>query len=252
MKIFHNPELKQITFCDERFYTKDNINYYPSVTTILDVYPKGFGFMEWLKTVGSNAEEVVKRSADTGSTVHNMIDVYLSGKKISWTNEKGEAIYKLDEWLMFLKFVEFYEKYKPETVAHEVSVLDGELGFGGTIDFVCRIENTIWLLDYKTGNGIYKTHEIQVSAYKKLWNKLYPDMLIEKTGIFHLKAMTRGEDKAGKSIQGKGWKLHEPEQPFDYLYSLFEHTFAIYKEEYPEIKPKNLIYPDFAQIKEEK
>lgn len=248
MRTIHNQENHQITFLDERYYTHDNITFYPSVTTILDVYPKGFGFTQWLKDLGSNADEVVKRASNTGSKVHDMIDIYLSGEKISWVNEAGETLYTLEEWLMFLKFVEFYNTYKPSIIIHEESLLDEKLGFGGTLDLVCRIENQTWLIDYKTGNGHYKSHELQISAYRKLWNKINPKNQIERVGIFYLKSTTRGEDKSGKTIQGKGWKLYEPEQTLDYLDSLFQHTFAIWKEENPEIKPKNEVYPDFAQI----
>jgi len=34
--------LEQITVFDDRFYTKNGKDFFPSVTTILDVYPKVF------------------------------------------------------------------------------------------------------------------------------------------------------------------------------------------------------------------
>lgn len=257
MKTIHDSSKGQITFLDERFYTKDNIKFFPSVTTILDVFPKGYGFIQWLKDLGANADEVVKRSQEIGSNVHSAIDQYLQGEKITWVGENKEPQYSLEEWLMFLKFVEFWTKYKPRIIANEVSLVDEELGYGGTLDLVCEIKDGdfsgIWLIDYKSGHSIYKSHFIQLAAYKKLWNKISKESQINKMGIFHLKATTRGEDKTGRQIQGKGWKLAEPDKSYDYLCSLFDHTFAIWKDENPEIKPKNMIYPDAAQwIKEVK
>ena len=59
----------------------------------------------------------------------------------------------------------------------------------------------------------------------------------------HLRAATRGPDKTGKRIQGEGWKLDEVED-LEKTWNLFRHTKVIWKEENPNPKPKNLVYPD--------
>ena len=60
--------------------------------------------------------------------------------------------------------------------------------------------------------------------------------------------MTRGADKTGKNIQCDGWKLEEATD-LEHLYKLFEHTHAIWKEENPNPKPKNMVYPDKMSMK---
>jgi len=50
MRLFKT--LDKIQILDERFYTLDKETYYPSVTTILNAYPKGHYFNEWLKDNG--------------------------------------------------------------------------------------------------------------------------------------------------------------------------------------------------------
>jgi len=247
MKIVHKPNLKQITFLDERFYFDNKTeSYFPSATTVLDVYPKGFGFTQWLKDLGANSDEVVKRAQDQGTKIHNAIEQFLQGGDVTWTDGEHEN-FTLDEWMMILKFYDFYLINKPETISVEESLVDPELGFGGTLDYVCKIKGEVWYIDWKSGSAIYKTNKIQASAYQKLWNKQKEEK-ITRLGCMHLRAQTRGEDKTGKQIQGEGWKLDEITDP-DHLYKLFEYSKAIWSEENPNPKPKNLIYPD--RIKKE-
>lgn len=246
MKVFHDPKHKVINFLDERFYTEDNITFYPSVTTILEAYPKGYGFNEYLKKLGFNADAELEKAGNEGSKIHDAIDRWLKGERVSWVDEKGNANYILKEWIMIKKAVEFFIVHKPEILAQEISILDKDLKIGGTIDLVCKINNEIWLIDYKSSNYIWKTHELQLSAYIALWNRSFPEHKINKHGILHLKAMTRGAN--GDKIQGKGWQLKEFERPWRDAYRVFDHTKNIWNEENPNYIPKNEEYPDFFEM----
>ena len=70
---------------------------------------------------------------------------------------------------------------------------------------------------------------------------------ITRVGCMHLRSRTRGPDKRGKSIQGEGWKIDEV-TGIDKLYRLFEHAQAIWREENPNPKPKNKVYPDEIKL----
>ena len=96
----------QINFLDNRFYKHGDM-YYPSVTSILQYFPKGKFFENWLKDVGHNAEFIAKKSADEGTQTHSLIERYLTGEKLDWLDDKGNALYSLHVWQMLLKFVEF-------------------------------------------------------------------------------------------------------------------------------------------------
>lgn len=248
MKIIHDQEAKQINFLDERFYTIDGKDFFPSVTTILDVYPKGYGFVQWLKDLGNNADEVLRRAGEQGSKVHEAIDMYLKGVKVSWTNIEGNPYYSIEEWKMILRFVEFWETHKPTLISNESSLCSEKLGFGGTIDIVCEIKGEIWLIDTKTSNAIHTSHELQIAAYSVMWNLLNEDRQIERTGIMWLKSATRAEDKTGKKVQGKGWVLKEFDRHYQDAYKIFQHTHAIWREENPNYKPKNMILPDHIKL----
>ena len=238
-KIFHDVENNRIDFLDERYY-KAGDNFYPSVTFVLESYPKGYGFIEYLKSQGNNAEVELKKAGDEGSLIHDAIDMYLKGEQVVWNDE----VYSFRVWTQILKIFSFFETHKPEIIENEVSITSDKYRIGGTIDLICRLNGELWLIDYKSSNALYKTHELQISAYATMWNEVFPDKKIDKTGILWTKAQTRGEDKSGKKIQGKGWQLKEPERHYTDAFEIFKHTLAIFNEENPNAKPKNITYPD--------
>lgn len=247
MKVIHNAEAEQINFLDERFYTLDGNIFYPSVTTVLEVYPKGYGYLQWLKDLGNNADEVVRRAGEQGSKVHDAIDQYLKGFSVHWADSEGRTNYTLEEWQMILRFVEFWETHEPIILANESKLVSESLGLGGTIDIVCEINGEIWLIDAKTSNAIHTSYELQIAAYAEMWNQLNPQP-IDRTGIMWLKAQTRGADKTGKKIQGEGWQLKEFDRHYTEAFKVFQHCHAIWKEENPTYKPKNMMYPDKIKL----
>jgi len=250
MKIIHKPGSKIIQFLDERYYFDNKTGtYHPSATTILNVYPKGFGFNQWMKDLGNNADIIVKRAQDRGNKVHNAIEDFFNGKELMW-HEKEQDNYALDEWRMLLRFFDFYKTYKPKAIAVEPSLVSPELGFGGTLDLVCtlpKFPKDIWYIDWKTGKSIYKTNKIQGASYQELWNSKMKSK-ITRVGCMQLNALTRGPDKSGKNVQGKNWKLNEVINPEKY-FKLFKYTQAIWREENPNPRPKNMVYPDRISAK---
>jgi hypothetical protein len=239
--LFYDKEAKQVNFLDERFYTNDDINYFPSVTTILNVYPKGEYFYDWLRQVGYNSQRIVDDAANQGSKVHDMIESYCNGLDVNWVNKEDEPIYTLKEWKMFLGYVEFYEKYQPKLECVEGKFVSPSLGFGGAVDQVFMLDGLRIMSDNKSSNSLHKSNELQLGAYATMWNEKFPNKKIDKTAIMWVNAKTRGESK--NKIQGKGWQLKIFDRPYQESYKLFEHTHAIWKEENPNYYPKNKSYP---------
>ncbi len=244
-RVFHDHFHQQINFADERFYTKDNATFYPSVTSVLSHYPKGYGFEDWLKSVGYNSEIILQRAGEQGSKIHDAIDSFLKGNEILWTGDN----YSEDEWKMITKFMEFWNTNEPEIIANEQNLVSDRYRLGGTIDLVCKLKGKIYLIDYKSSNALYKTHELQIATYAMLWNEV-SDAQIEATGILWLKAAARGADKKGDKIQGAGWQLKDDfGRHYSEAFKIFEHLRAIWDEENPDAKPKNLVYPDRYKMK---
>jgi len=238
---FINIELNRLEFLDQRFYLvgdTDNPTYLPSVTTILDVYPKGPAFDQWLKDTGAQAGIIAQRAADSGSRVHAGIERLIKGEEIVWDDKE----FNMEEWQALLKYVDFNERFKPNVLAAESVVYNLCMGYAGQVDIVCEIDGVRWLLDNKFGNAIYKTYWFQLVAYKEAWEEMHPDLAIDKVGILWLKAHTRTEGKKG-TMQGKGWQIVEPPDTHERLWGIFRKTLEIYKYENPNDAPKNVILP---------
>ena len=223
---------KRIEIVDERYYQvgedKDGHPvYYPSVTRILnEAYVKGQVFEQWLKDVGQNASIVSQRAAEAGSVVHNAIERLLRGEELSFDSfVEGDFKYRenrfyIEEWLAILKFLDFYDEYKPETVGVEEIVFNKKEKYAGTLDYRCNIEGEKWLIDFKYGNEIYPSYWLQVAAYAKC----FEPGTIDRLGILHLKARTRGRDRQKKIMQGEGWRLTPAPMSIDNLYEAFLHV----------------------------
>jgi len=233
----------KITWMDQRWYRiEETDTYFPSVTTILEAYPKPFALFEWMKKHGENADEIRDAAAEVGSRVHQAIETYDKGIEITWADANGDPQYTLLEWQLICKYVEFHTKTNYELVCNEISYCSEKLRYGGTIDKIARFNGKLWLIDNKTSNAIYDSHWLQLAAYKRLWEEKNPDHLIDQIAILHLKAQTRTEGK-GDAIQGKGWKLCLPEQPLEYYYDLFDATYKLWSSQNPSAKPLNRVYP---------
>ena len=234
MKILTKPN--RIDFLDERFYhvaDKDGQPiYFPSVTSILNEFGKGYGFNQWLMDVGSNSAIIANRAAESGSIVHEALHQLALGVEINW-NDKVIGDYKyhsdhysLEEWKGILKFKEFVDQTQPTGFNPESMVYSLNNKYAGTVDLVCDINGETYLIDYKFGENIYETAFLQVSAYAKAVEEL--GRKIDKVGVLHLKAKTRGADKRGKVIQGNGWKLATHKYSIDQLFETFLAVKKIY------------------------
>ena len=242
----YSADNKQINVLDQRFYRR-NDKYYPSVSSILNYFPKNQFFHAWLKDVGHNSDIIASKAAAEGTQVHNAIDDFLNGAEINWLDEWGNAKYSLDVWKMILKFANFWNTHKPELVVTEYHLFSDEHEYAGTTDIVCRLNEQLWLLDNKTSNSLHTSMDLQLASYAKAWNETH-DTPIEETGILWLKASTRGEGK-GDAIQGKGWQL---KQIGDVLtnFRMFQNIYEIFKLENPNYRPMTESLPTTIKIAE--
>jgi hypothetical protein len=78
-----------------------------------------------------------------------MIEKYFEGKEITYLNKDGYP--KMDPlvWQMFLRFVDFWETYKPTLIETEVHLFSEELKVAGTCDLFVKLMESYGLLILK-------------------------------------------------------------------------------------------------------
>lgn len=239
MKNFNiDQEKGRIEFIDTRFYATSEGGYVPSVTTILEAYPKDASYFKWLKDVGGDADAIRDEAGRRGSLVHELTERYDSGEEVSYIDENGRPKYKMLEWSMFERYVDFTENHKPNIDMIEVHMVSSELGYAGTLDRILSIDGKTYLVDIKTSGSIYPSYWLQLAAYRELLAK--GGVLVDEVAILWLNAKTRTRGKKG-DIQGVGWQFVSKEDTTQEI-KLFNATFELWKSINDDIKPKQFFY----------
>ena len=228
-----SEDATQITLPDARYYRR-NGKYYPSVTYVLGYYPKGKHFENWLKQVGFSADYIVKKAAEEGTQVHELCEAYLNGEELNFLDDRGRPLHNPDVWQMFLRFVEFWETFKPTLIETEVHIFSDTLGVAGTCDLIVDINGKLWLLDLKTSNQIQTTYELQTAVYGQCYEECF-EKKIDCYGILWLKSSKR-KASAGK-MQGKGWEVVESSRTFEENIDIFKTVKRLFDLENPTHSP---------------
>lgn len=148
-----------------------------SVTTIIGQnlgWNKG-AMMGWAYNQGKaglSLYEARDKAADIGTLAHLMINADVYGKVFDTSPYPADTVDKAENaflaWLDWKRLVDF------KLIAAEMSLVDNELGFGGTFDKV-SVKDKLSLTDFKTGKAVYVDMWIQMSAYAHLWELHFPD-----------------------------------------------------------------------------
>tara|TARA_R110001592_G_scaffold42328_1_gene137435 strand:+ start:90 stop:860 length:771 start_codon:yes stop_codon:yes gene_type:complete len=240
-----SEDSKQITLPDSRYYQRNGA-YYPSITHVLGTYPKGKFFEDWLKKVGYSADYIVKKSAEEGTQVHEMIESYLGGEELNFLNDYGYPQFTPKVWQMFLKFVDWWEEYNPTLLKAEVHLFSDELKVAGTCDLVCEIDGEIWIIDFKTSNHLQTTYDLQAAIYGKCYEECF-GIRPDRFGILWLKSNKR---KAAKGkMQGKGWEMHESSRSYEENLDIFSTVKKLFDLENPTPKPFEQSFKTSAKMK---
>lgn len=164
--------------------------YYPSVTTLLSVFPKGVGFNMYLTAQSSweASQEALSVAANRGTRIHKACDRLEDGEELHIDE------FPQEEWLRIWGFVKWKEEYKPELIYKEIGMVSDKYKTGGTIDRVYKIDGRMVLLDIKTGKSNYDNYFAQTSAYATLlgdpktmfYDKSVKHVAIQDTSILRL------------------------------------------------------------------
>lgn len=242
-RVFYNAEENRVSFEDLRFYrcADNKAKFVPSVTTILNVAPKGAHFYEWLKKTGKDADTYMAERMERGSLVHRLTEQYDLTGEVELSDGRGNFDMAADVCEMIHRYDNFITRFTPQWESIERAYGHSDLGFGGTLDRVGKIAGDRWLIDIKTGYE-YDYYKQQQAAYLKMHNFFNPDEQIDRVGILYLDTDHRTEGKKG-SIQGIGWCMREiPMDTIEYHWEMFNHYWATWKHAYPNWEPNSKLF----------
>jgi hypothetical protein len=184
--------------------------------------------------MGRSADYIVRKAAEEGTQVHEMIESYLEGKEMNFLNQWGDPQYNPDVWQMFLRFVDFWETYKPELLDQEIHLFSDVLKVAGTTDLVCKIDNELWIIDHKTSNHMQTIYELQAAVYAYCYEECF-GVKPDKTGILWLKSSKRKGAK--DKMQGKGWEMILPTRTQEENIEIFKTVKRLFDLENPNEAP---------------
>jgi hypothetical protein len=127
------------------------------------------------------------KTATLGTTVHRLAEQVATGGLTEDITEET------------LPFVAAYQAWiaetRPEFLVIEGGIWNERNDYAGTLDLIARIGRVTWLIDIKTGKGIYPEHALQLAAYASRENRLgfpgnpelSPLPRIQRAGVLHVR-----------------------------------------------------------------
>jgi hypothetical protein len=137
----------------KKFTAEYAVEHFEAFKTLIADDPDGA--VEWLKGAAYRDRD---RKADLGTLVHAATEAHVLGKPMPQWPPVAKP--RMDA------FVRFLSDYEPEYVATEASVYNRTERYAGTLDAIADVRGARYLIDTKTGKGVYPESALQMAAYR--------------------------------------------------------------------------------------
>lgn len=145
------------------YYNSDGLSV-PRVTEILSKMIHKEQLMYWANHLGFKGErykDALNNAAIIGTNAHKAIEIYLNDKFITKDNIPFLGFLN---WMNII--LDNFNKVEYVYVEHKIVCK----WFGGTLDALFKIDDRIFLIDFKTSNYITYTYFLQLAAYRFMLN----------------------------------------------------------------------------------
>ena len=137
-----------------------------------------------------------------GTEIHELAEKLAHGQEVEIPDEHAAYV---------ASCVKFLDDWGAIPLVSEATVINRTVGYAGTLDLVAEMRRDRWLLDWKTGKGVYADSTLQLVAYARAEHYLGPDgeehhmslLEIDRAGIVHLR--DDGYDVYETDISESGW-----------------------------------------------
>ncbi len=171
--LLHSQGLEKVDIDGKRFYKSPDGDLYKSVTTIIgEQLPKPY-LKIWRKKVGdAEADKIMLQAANRGTAVHTMCERYLMNDE-NW--KKGMMPFNVETFKVIKKIL---DDYVTDVYGIELALYSKHLKAAGRIDLVCRFNDEITLVDFKTSKWAREEKDIysyflQLTAYSIMLEERY-------------------------------------------------------------------------------
>lgn len=165
----------------------------PGTTTILGRWKESGGLLQWAFQQGRNGAsslyEQRDAAAEVGTMAHQMCDAWMrepdSMAAVDATLAEFHPSPEQAEKARtaFGAFQTWVHSNRAELIPCELPLVSEAHRYGGTPDFLVRINGKLAMADLKTSNSVYRDYLLQVAAYGILWNETQEEKI---TGGFHI------------------------------------------------------------------
>jgi len=173
------------------YYTKAGKKV-PSVTTIIGTnlgWNKNIllGWTRKKMNEGIDPIRIRDFAGEVGTVAHGLVEQKLTGEIFNIYEYPSEAVTAAQ--LCYDGFLAFESTNDLETEECEVPIVHEDLLYGGTIDWVGKMNGERCMIDFKTSSNVYVDHYIQLCAYRELYHHKYGEML-DKAYLLHMDKQT--------------------------------------------------------------
>ena len=145
----------------------------PGVTTVIGTnlgWNKG-QLMHWAFNQGKEGRETLyevrDKAAEAGTLAHEMVEAHIKGYEMPDMTKYPEDIADLAS-RAYRNYLEWEANVNLRIVETELSLVSNRYKYGGTIDAIALVGMRLIVTDWKTSNGLYPDHLIQLAAYGQL------------------------------------------------------------------------------------
>lgn len=160
----------------------------PGCTTIIGRFKDSSGLLYWAFSQGKAGArtlyEKAEEAADIGTYAHALFEAHRrkNGAPPPPAGMTKEQVERSET--AFLNALRWADRMKVETVATEKPLVCECHQYGCTIDEIARIDGRDLIdLEWKTSNGVYVDHLIQIAAQKHAWECNFPELKLAGAGI---------------------------------------------------------------------
>lgn len=161
----------QCTTTDERWYLHPGTKLWIPSSTWICSYVPSKDLAIWMAKKGWDESELIKQEAGAkGSRVHKGIESLIAGNEVRhnecFTDGNGDLKeLSVEEYEAIISFKQWCDEVKPKFLTSEKTVFNMALNYAGTLDCIAEIDESKYLIDFKTSAEVYPSYKYQVSSY---------------------------------------------------------------------------------------